>query len=163
MISQNLAPIWLPHWPAWMWTISLMFAGCCLSGGSLKTDCCHAGWLDLVTARLAAQLSAAQLSHTHTVTPHHLTSPHHTTHLTPHTTQLWSRSLTIVSTTPAPTLPWWRRLETPRHPDSWETREMRDGKFLSVQLSPHTGTCWPVNTVRTELHQGQTLQRYLEI
>jgi len=20
--SQNLAPIWLPHWPAWMWTIS---------------------------------------------------------------------------------------------------------------------------------------------
>ena len=24
MISQNLAPIWLPHWPAWMWTISLI-------------------------------------------------------------------------------------------------------------------------------------------
>ena len=24
MISQNLAPIWLPHWPAWTWTISLM-------------------------------------------------------------------------------------------------------------------------------------------
>ena len=22
--SQNLAPIWLPHWPAWRWTISLM-------------------------------------------------------------------------------------------------------------------------------------------
>ena len=20
----TLAPIWLPHWPAWMWTISLM-------------------------------------------------------------------------------------------------------------------------------------------
>ena len=24
MISQNLAPIWFPHCPAWMWTISLM-------------------------------------------------------------------------------------------------------------------------------------------
>lgn len=23
----TLAPIWLPHWPAWMWTISLMVAG----------------------------------------------------------------------------------------------------------------------------------------
>ena len=22
----TLAPIWLPHWPAWMWTISLMVA-----------------------------------------------------------------------------------------------------------------------------------------
>ena len=26
MISQNFAPIWLPHWPAWRWTISLMSA-----------------------------------------------------------------------------------------------------------------------------------------
>ena len=24
MTSQNLAPIWFPHWPAWMWTISLI-------------------------------------------------------------------------------------------------------------------------------------------
>eukprot|EP00958_Prasinococcus_capsulatus_P021141 scaffold2830_cov395-Prasinococcus_capsulatus_cf.AAC.1 len=24
MTSQNLAPIWLPHWPPWIWTISLM-------------------------------------------------------------------------------------------------------------------------------------------
>jgi len=26
-VSQNLAPIWLPHCPAWMWTISRMVAG----------------------------------------------------------------------------------------------------------------------------------------
>eukprot|EP00701_Giardia_intestinalis_P003563 XP_001707387.1 Hypothetical protein GL50803_39642 [Giardia lamblia ATCC 50803] len=25
MTSQNFAPIWLPHWPAWMWTISRIF------------------------------------------------------------------------------------------------------------------------------------------
>ena len=24
----TLAPIWLPHWPAWMWTISLIVVGC---------------------------------------------------------------------------------------------------------------------------------------
>ena len=24
IISQNFAPIWLPHWPAWTWTISLI-------------------------------------------------------------------------------------------------------------------------------------------
>ena len=23
-VVPTLAPIWLPHWPAWMWTISLM-------------------------------------------------------------------------------------------------------------------------------------------
>ena len=23
-----MAPIWLPHWPAWMWTISLIFTCC---------------------------------------------------------------------------------------------------------------------------------------
>uniref|UniRef100_A0A2P2L242 Tubulin beta chain n=1 Tax=Rhizophora mucronata TaxID=61149 RepID=A0A2P2L242_RHIMU len=23
--SQNLAPIWFPHWPPWMWRISLIF------------------------------------------------------------------------------------------------------------------------------------------
>jgi hypothetical protein len=26
LTSQNLAPIWLPHWPAWRWTISRMLA-----------------------------------------------------------------------------------------------------------------------------------------
>ena len=26
LTSQNLAPIWLPHWPAWMWTISRMMS-----------------------------------------------------------------------------------------------------------------------------------------
>ena len=31
--SLTLAPIWLPHWPAWMWTISLMVsASTCLRG-----------------------------------------------------------------------------------------------------------------------------------
>ena len=34
----TLAPIWLPHWPAWMWTISLMSgAGAGLAG--------NGGWL----------------------------------------------------------------------------------------------------------------------
>ena len=32
----TLAPIWLPHWPAWRWTISLMVLvqsdGCCIKG-----------------------------------------------------------------------------------------------------------------------------------
>ena len=28
VIELTLAPIWLPHWPACKWTISLMFAGC---------------------------------------------------------------------------------------------------------------------------------------
>jgi len=27
LTSQNLAPIWLPHWPTWRWTISRMVAG----------------------------------------------------------------------------------------------------------------------------------------
>ena len=34
--TLTLAPIWFPHWPAWMWTISLMVM-CCL-GGSLAAN-----------------------------------------------------------------------------------------------------------------------------
>ena len=26
--SQNFCPIWLPHWPAWRWTISLILMWC---------------------------------------------------------------------------------------------------------------------------------------
>ena len=34
--SQNFCPIWLPHWPAWRWTISLMLSG--REGGGAMTD-----------------------------------------------------------------------------------------------------------------------------
>ena len=73
--------------------------GCCLTGGSLKTGCCHAGWLDLVTARLAAQLSAASC---HTLTLAHC-----------HTSHLPTNTLTMVNTTSSASLVvkfvliWW--------------------------------------------------------
>jgi hypothetical protein len=35
--SQNLAPIWLPHWPPWMWTISRIAAG-------WGAGCCWSDW-----------------------------------------------------------------------------------------------------------------------
>ena len=31
LTSQNFAPIWLPHWPPWICTISRMVATCCLT------------------------------------------------------------------------------------------------------------------------------------
>lgn len=38
----TLAPIWLPHWPAWMCTISLMLGA---GGGRLRSARGLPGWL----------------------------------------------------------------------------------------------------------------------
>ena len=82
MISQNLAPIWLPHWPAWMWTISLMMllllVGCCWSGGRLKTD-----WLSCRMVGVSHRYTGRAAASCHT-----LDCPLPTSHLTPHTSHL---------------------------------------------------------------------------
>ena len=55
MTSQNLEPIWLPHWPAWRWTISRMVAnmGQTLTVGSGKWRGAPrtVGWSQSCTAR----------------------------------------------------------------------------------------------------------------
>lgn len=55
-VGPTLAPIWLPHWPAWMWTISLMLRG---SAARLRAGRLAGGGRWAAAAARAAEEAAA--------------------------------------------------------------------------------------------------------